>query len=133
MRGEGCRSLSKLCQEGVSGSWKELLLNNGAKKTATINLENKLLPQGWKRLPKKQKIIKPTQPFVILAFSGEKIPPLHSNNLVMPIDLRGHQIVSKSTSLPELFNLPFVESQCKSKSQIIAIREMIEKRDLVCK
>ena len=47
----------------------------------------------------------------------------------MSIVPRGNKIVSKLTSLPQLFNLQFIESNYQSDPQLSAMREMIRERD----
>ena len=44
------------------------------------------------------------------AFKGETVPPVDPNLLYMSIIPRNCKIVNKVTSLPDLFNLKFIES-----------------------
>ena len=64
------------------------------------------------------------------AFKGETIPPVDPTNLGMSIVPRAYKIVSKITSLHELFNLQFIESQYASDPQLNAIRDSIKTKDL---
>ena len=58
------------------------------------------------------------------AYKGETIPPVNPNFLRMSFVPHGYKIVSKITSLPELFYLQFVESQPPND-----IREIIDQQD----
>ena len=60
-----------------------------------------------------------------LAFKGETVPPVDPNLLCMSIIPRNCKIVNKVTSLPDLFNLKFIESNYVSDPQLSAIRDLI--------
>ena len=63
------------------------------------------------------------------AFKGETIPPLDPNLVCMSIIPRGYKKVSKINSLPELFNLQFIESNYVSDPQLSATRDLLKTRD----
>ena len=64
------------------------------------------------------------------AFNGEMIPPVELNSLCMSsIFPRGCRVVSKITSLPELINLQFIESQYAFDPQLSAIRDLIKTKE----
>ena len=63
------------------------------------------------------------------AFRGETIPQVHSNNVCMSIVPRRYKIVSKITSLPELLNLQFIESNYVSDPELSAVRDLIKTKD----
>ena len=62
------------------------------------------------------------------AFACETIPPVDPNSLVMAIAPRGYKVDSKPTSLPELFNLQFIETNYQSDPQLSTIREILKER-----
>ena len=63
------------------------------------------------------------------AFKGETVPPVDPNLLCMSIIPRNCKIVSKITSLLDLFNLKFIESNYVSDPQLSAIRDLIVTQD----
>ena len=63
------------------------------------------------------------------AFKGETVPPVDPNLLCMSIIPRNCKIVNKVTSLPDLFNLKFIESNYVSDPQLSAIRDLIVTQD----
>ena len=63
------------------------------------------------------------------AFKGETIPPVDPNSVCMSIIARNCKIVNKITSLPDLFNLRFIESNYVSDPQLSAIRDLIVSQD----
>ena len=63
------------------------------------------------------------------AFKGETIPPVDPNSICMSIIPRNCKIVNKITSLPDLFNLKFIESNYVSDPQLSAIRDLIVSLD----
>ena len=63
------------------------------------------------------------------AFKGETVPPVNPNLLCMSINPRNCKIVNKVTSLPDLFNLKFIESNYVSDPQLSAIRDLIVTQD----
>ena len=63
------------------------------------------------------------------AFKGETIPPVDPNSICMSIIPRNCKIVNKITSLPDLFNLKFIESNYVSDPQLSAIRDLIVSQD----
>ena len=63
------------------------------------------------------------------AFKGETIPPVDPNLVCMSIIPRNFKIVNKATSLPDLFNLKFIESNYVSDPQLSAIRDLIVTKD----
>ena len=60
---------------------------------------------------------------------GETVPPVDPNLVCMSIIPRNCKIVNKATSLPDLFNLKFIESNYVSDSQLSAIRDLIVTQD----
>ena len=63
------------------------------------------------------------------AFKGETIPPVDPTSVCMSIIPRNCKIVNKITSLPDLFNLKFIESNYVSDPQLSAIRDFIVTQD----
>ena len=63
------------------------------------------------------------------AFKGETVPPVDPSLLCMSIIPRNCKIVNKITSLPDLFNLKFIESNYVSDPQLSAIRDLIVTQD----
>ena len=63
------------------------------------------------------------------AFKGETVPTVDPNLLSMSIIPRNCKIVNKVTSLPDLFNLKFIESNYVSDPQLSAIRDLIVTQD----
>ena len=63
------------------------------------------------------------------AFKGETVPPVDPNLLCMLIIPRNCKIVNKVNSLPDLFNLKFIESNYVSDPQLSAIRDLIVTQD----
>ena len=63
------------------------------------------------------------------AFKGETIPPVDPNSICMSIIPRNCKIVNRITSLPDLFNLKFIESNYVSDPQLSAIRDLIVSQD----
>ena len=62
-------------------------------------------------------------------YPGESYPPVNPENRVMSVILRICKVVSKQSTLPELLNLRFIESQYNSDPQLQAIIEMIKCKD----
>ena len=63
------------------------------------------------------------------AFTGEIIPPVDPNNVCMSTVPRGYKIVSKMTSVPELFDLQFIKFNYVFDPQLSAIRDLIKTKD----
>ena len=63
------------------------------------------------------------------AFKGETIPPVDPNSICMSIIPGNCKIVNKINSLPDLFNLKFIESNYNSDPQLSAIRDLIVSQD----
>ena len=64
-----------------------------------------------------------------LAFNGETIPPVDPSSVCMSIIPRNCKIVNKITSLLDLFNLKFNESNYFSDPQLSAICDLIVSQD----
>ena len=62
-------------------------------------------------------------------FKGETVPPVDPNLVCMSIIPRNCKIVNKATSLPDLFNLKFIEPNYVSDPQLSAIRDLIVTQD----
>ena len=62
-------------------------------------------------------------------YPGERYPPVNPENKVKSVIPRNCKTVSKQTSLPEWFNLRFIESQYNSDPQLQAIIELIKCKD----
>ena len=63
------------------------------------------------------------------AFKGETLPPVDPNAKCVSIIPRNCKIVNKITSLPDLFNLKFIESNYVSDPHLSAIRDLIVSQD----
>ena len=66
---------------------------------------------------------------LLSAFKGETNPPVDPTSICMSINPRNFKIVNKITTLPDLFNLKFIESNYVSDPQLSAIRDLIVSKD----
>ena len=120
-------SQSRIAMDKSMRKWQKFLQQHPSLNSSTDEIEE--LPQNTvslEAITKETKSIRTNTTFSLpSAFKGETIPPVDNNSICMSIIPRNCKIVSKITSLPDLFNLKFIESNYRSDPQLSAIRDLI--------
>ena len=110
--------------------WEKILKQHLSLDSSTNEIEELSSSLHLEAITKETRSIKTNTTLSLpSAFKGEANPPVDPNTVCMSIVPRGYKIVSKITSLPELFNLQFIESNYVSDPQLSAIRELFITRD----
>ena len=111
--------------------WQKFLQQHPSLNSSSDEIEE--LPQNTVSLEAITKETKSVRTNITLslnsAFKGETIPPVDPNSICMSIIPRNCKIANKITSLPDLFNLKFIESNYVSDPQLSASRDLIVSQD----
>ena len=110
--------------------WQKFLKQHPSLNSSSVEIEELPPNLSLEANTKEAKSVRTNTTLSLLsAFQGETIPSGDLNSVCMLIIPRIYKFVSKVSSLPDLFNLKFIESNYVSEPQLSAIKDLIFTKD----
>ena len=123
-------SNSKIGMDRSMRKWQKFLKQHPSLKSSSDEIEELPPNVSLEAVTKETKSIRTNTTLSLpSAFKGETVPPVDPNLICMSIIPPICKIVNKITSLPDLFNLKFIESNYVSDPHLSAIRDLIVTQD----